>query len=122
MMSDRQKEYAEAVESGEITKLRGALVDFLSKASVRVIDKAVEGVRGWDDEEVLPTEQEKILVVKNSRLDIAIFREDIRQLERAINAGDFRKIQEELSRMCACHLGKASGYAPLPEKAVGEGS
>lgn len=26
------------------------------------------------------------------------------------------KIQEKLSHMCACHLGKASGYAALARK------
>jgi len=70
----------------------------------------------WDDEEVLPTEHKKILRVKNTRLDIARFKEDILQLERAISAGDSKKIQEKLSQMCACHLGKASGYAALARK------
>ena len=70
----------------------------------------------WDDEEALPTKHKKILMVKNTRLDIARFKEDILQLERAISAGDSRKIQEKLSHMCACHLGKASGYAALARK------
>ena len=75
----------------------------------------------WDDEEALPTKHKKILMVKNTRLDIARFKEDILQLERAISAGDSRKIQEKVSQMCSYHLGKASGYAPLPEKSVDKG-
>ena len=59
----------------------------------------------WDDEEALPTEHKKILMVKNPRVDIARFREDILQLEKAISAGDSEKMQEKLSQMCACHLG-----------------
>ena len=76
----------------------------------------------WDGEEALPTAHKKILMVKNTRLDIARFREDMLQLERAVSAGDFKKTQEKLSQMCICHLDKASGCAPLPEKAVDEGS
>ncbi len=75
----------------------------------------------WDEEESLPTEHEKILVVKNSRLDIAGFREDIRQLERVVSAGDYKKIQEKLSQMCTHHLGKPQGYVPLPEESVDKG-
>jgi len=75
----------------------------------------------WDDEEALPTKHKKILMVKNTRLDIARFKEDILQLERAISAGDSRKIQEKVSQMCSYHLGKASGHAPLPEESVDKG-
>jgi len=75
----------------------------------------------WDDEEALPTKHKKILMVKNTRLDIARFKEDILQLERAISAGDSRKIQEKVSQMCSYHLGKASGYALLPEESVDKG-
>jgi FlaA1/EpsC-like NDP-sugar epimerase len=60
----------------------------------------------WDDEEALPTEHKKILMAKNSRLDIAKFRDDILQLEKSVSAGDHKKIREKLSQMCAYHLGK----------------
>jgi len=75
----------------------------------------------WDDEEALPTEHKKILMVKNPRLDIARFKEDILQLEKAVSAGNSKKIQEKLSQMCVSHLGKAPGYVPLPEKVVDKG-
>lgn len=64
----------------------------------------------WDEEEALPTEHKKILMVKNYRLDTPRFKEDIQQLERALSAGDSKKIQEKLSQMRASHLGRAPGY------------
>ena len=70
----------------------------------------------WDDEESLPTEHEKILLVKTSGLDAARFRDDILQLERAINAGDSKKIQDKLSQMSTCHLGRPLGCKPTLEK------
>lgn len=62
-----------------------------------------------DDEKALPTEHERILVVKNSGPDIARFRDDILQLEKAVSTGSPEKIQEEFSQMCAYYLGKNSG-------------
>lgn len=59
----------------------------------------------WDHEEILPTEHKKILMAKNTSLDIAKFKEDIRRMETAINAGAPERIQEILSQMCVCHLG-----------------
>jgi len=64
-----------------------------------------------DDEKALPTEHERILVVKNSGPDIARFRKDILQLEKAVSTGSPEKIQEEFSQMCAYYLGKNSGSA-----------
>ncbi len=58
----------------------------------------------WDSEEALPTEHKKILVVKNSKLDIARFKEDILEMEKIVNAGDYGKIQDKLSEMCTNHL------------------
>ena len=75
----------------------------------------------WDDEEALPTEHRKIFMVKNTRLDIARFKEDILQLERAISTGDSKKIQKRLSQMCTRYLGKAPGFVPLPEDSIGKG-
>ena len=72
----------------------------------------------WDDEDSLTTEHKKILMVKNSRLDITRFMEDILQMEGAISAGDSRKIQEKLSQMCTYHLGKPLGYVSLPEETI----
>jgi len=65
----------------------------------------------WDDEKALPTEHKRILVVKNSGLDIARFRKDILRLEKAVSTGKSEEIQEELRQMCACYLGKDSGSA-----------
>jgi len=62
-----------------------------------------------DDEKALPTEHERILVVKNSGPDIARFRKDILQLEKAVSTGSSEKIQEEFSQMCAYYLGRDSG-------------
>jgi len=70
----------------------------------------------WDDEEALPTEHKKILVVKNTGLDSARFKEDIAQLERAVNAGNSRKIQERLSQMCTSYLGKTPGYSSFQKR------
>jgi FlaA1/EpsC-like NDP-sugar epimerase len=70
----------------------------------------------WDDEDVSPTDYEKILLVKNTRLDIDRFKEDIRQLEEAVDSGDFEPIKKRLSQMCTHHLGKPPGYLPFSEK------
>jgi FlaA1/EpsC-like NDP-sugar epimerase len=58
----------------------------------------------WDHEEIVHTEHKKILMAKNTRLDMAKFKEDIQQMETAINLGEPEKIQEILSRMCTRHL------------------
>ena len=58
----------------------------------------------WDHEEIVPTKHKKILMAKNTRLDIAKFKEDIQQMETAINLGEPDKIQEMLSRMCNHHF------------------
>jgi FlaA1/EpsC-like NDP-sugar epimerase len=71
----------------------------------------------WDDEDVSPTEHEKILAVKNTKLDIARFKDDMRQLEEAAGSGDFEQIKKVLSRMCTHHLGKSRGYMPFSKKA-----
>jgi FlaA1/EpsC-like NDP-sugar epimerase len=76
----------------------------------------------WDDEDVSPTEHEKILQVKNTRLDIARFREDIRQLEEAAGSGDLEQLRKVLSRMCTHHLGKSRGYMPFSKKGLGKGA
>ena len=62
----------------------------------------------WDNEEALTTEHKKILMVKNSRLNVARFKEDILQLEKIISSGNPEKIQEKLSQMRTTYLGKAS--------------
>ncbi len=59
----------------------------------------------WDDEDIVPTAHNKILMAKNTRLDIVQFMEDIQQMEIAIRLGEPEKVQELLSRMCAHHLG-----------------
>jgi FlaA1/EpsC-like NDP-sugar epimerase len=71
----------------------------------------------WDDEGVSPTEHEKILAVKNTKLDIARFRDDMRQLEEAAGIGDFEPIGKVVSKMCTHHLGKSRGYMPFSKKA-----
>jgi FlaA1/EpsC-like NDP-sugar epimerase len=76
----------------------------------------------WDDEEALPTEHKKILMVKNSRLDVAKFREDILQLEKSVSAGDHKRIREKLFQMCAYHLGKLPGLTGSPGGAVDKAS
>jgi FlaA1/EpsC-like NDP-sugar epimerase len=76
----------------------------------------------WDDEDVTPTEHEKILQVKNTRVDIARFREDIRQLEEAASSGDLEQLRKVLSRMCTHHLGKSRGYMPFSKKGLGKGA
>ena len=58
----------------------------------------------WNDEEALSTEHEKILVVKNARVDSAKFKKDVLEMEKIINAGDFEKVQQKLSQMCATYL------------------
>jgi FlaA1/EpsC-like NDP-sugar epimerase len=70
----------------------------------------------WDDEDVSPTKHEKILQVKNTRLDIARFREDIRQLEETAGSGDLEQLRKVLSRMCTHHMGKSRGYMPFSKK------
>lgn len=70
----------------------------------------------WDDEDVSPTEHEKILAVKNTRLDIARFKEDMQQLEAAADSGDFEQLKKVLSRMGQHHLGKSGGYPPFLKK------
>jgi FlaA1/EpsC-like NDP-sugar epimerase len=74
----------------------------------------------WDHEEALPTEHKKISMAKNTRLDIAKFKDDIRQLESFCSTGNFEKIQQKLSQICACHLGITSSDIPS-EKAVDKG-
>jgi len=54
--------------------------------------------------EIMHTEHKKILMVKNTRLDMAKFKEDVQQMEKAISLGEPERIQETLSRMCTCHL------------------
>lgn len=76
----------------------------------------------WNDEDVSPTKHEKILQVKNTRLDIARFREDIRQLEETASSGDFEQLRKVLSRMCTHHLGKSRGYTPFSKKGRGKGA
>ncbi len=76
----------------------------------------------WDDEEALATEHKKILMIKKSKLDTARFREDLLQLEKAVTAGDSKKIKEKLSQMYGSQLGKAPVDVPLPEKAVDKGA
>jgi FlaA1/EpsC-like NDP-sugar epimerase len=76
----------------------------------------------WDDEDVSPTKHEKILQVKNTRLDIARFREDIRQLEETVGSGDLEQLSKVLSRMCTHHLGKSRGYMPFSKKGPGKGA
>ena len=76
----------------------------------------------WDDEEALPTEHKKILMVKNSRLDIAKFKEDILQLEKSVSAGEHQKTREKLCQMCAYHLGKMPGLTGSPGAAVDKAS
>jgi len=75
----------------------------------------------WDDEEALPTEQKRIWMVKNPRLDVTGFTEDILELEKAISTGDSKKIEEKISQMCVSHLGKNASYAGLLEKTVDKG-
>lgn len=58
----------------------------------------------WDDEEALSTEHEKIQVVKNARVDSIKFKMDVLEMEKIINAGDFEKVQQKLSQMCATYL------------------
>jgi FlaA1/EpsC-like NDP-sugar epimerase len=85
-------------------------------SGIRPGEKLVEKLY-WDDEDVSPTEHEKILAVKNARLDTARFKEDMRQLEEAAGSGDFEPIKKVLSRMSTHHLGKPPGYLPFSEKA-----
>ena len=70
----------------------------------------------WDHEEALPTKHKKILMAKNTGLDMAKFKEDIQQMETAINAGETEKIQEMLSRMCTCHLSGTQTEKSMKEK------
>jgi len=65
----------------------------------------------WDDEEVLPTEYKKILMAKNAAPDAGRFREDILEMERIVGTGDYEKMREKLSQMCAYYPGKDSGSA-----------
>jgi FlaA1/EpsC-like NDP-sugar epimerase len=67
----------------------------------------------WDDEESLPTEHKQILLVKNARLDIARFKEDILQLEKAISTGDSKEIQDRLSTLCTSYLGTLPDHLPF---------
>jgi len=59
----------------------------------------------WDHEEIVQTKHKKILMARNTSLDIAKFKDDIKQLEKAINLGKPEKVQEILSQMYASHLG-----------------
>lgn len=59
----------------------------------------------WDHEEIVHTKHKKILMAKNTRLDMAKFKDDIKQMEKAINLGKPEKVQETLSRICTSHLG-----------------
>jgi FlaA1/EpsC-like NDP-sugar epimerase len=90
-------------------------------SGIRPGEKLVEKLY-WDDEDVSPTEHKKILQVKNTRLDIARFREDIRQLEETAGSGDLEQLRKVLSRMCTHHLGKSRGYMPFSEKGPGKGA
>ena len=76
----------------------------------------------WDDEEALPTEHDRILMVKNSRLDIAGFKKDISQLEKTVNDGDSTKIMEKLTQISTAHLGKISDFVSLAEETEDKGS
>jgi FlaA1/EpsC-like NDP-sugar epimerase len=76
----------------------------------------------WDDEDVSPTEHEKILLVKNTKLDITRFKDEIRQLEETVSSGDFEQIKKVLSRMCTHHLGKSRGHTPFSEKGGDKGA
>lgn len=59
----------------------------------------------WDYEMPLPTQHERLMMVENSGLDIPRFKEDLKQLEEAVNNGDEKKIHEVISVMCVHHLG-----------------
>jgi FlaA1/EpsC-like NDP-sugar epimerase len=74
----------------------------------------------WDGEDVSPTEHEKILLVKNTKLDTARFKEDMRQLEEAAGSGDTEQITKVVSQMGKHHLGLPGGYPPFSEKASDE--
>jgi FlaA1/EpsC-like NDP-sugar epimerase len=65
-----------------------------------------------DSEEALPTEHRKILLVKSPRLDIARFKDDIRQLEKAVSNGDSKKIERIIAQMRVSHLNKGPSQAP----------
>jgi FlaA1/EpsC-like NDP-sugar epimerase len=58
----------------------------------------------WGHEEIAYTKHKKILIAKNTRLDIAKFKKDIQQMEKAISSGETEKTQEILARMCTRHL------------------
>lgn len=70
----------------------------------------------WDYEEVVPTEYEKILRVKSTGLDIAKLKEDIRQLETAVNACDSGGIMEKLSRTYGFQMDKTQANEYRTEK------
>jgi FlaA1/EpsC-like NDP-sugar epimerase len=58
----------------------------------------------WDHEDILHTEHKKILMAKNTTLDMAKFKDDIQQMEKAINLGEPEKVRQMLSRMYTHHL------------------
>jgi FlaA1/EpsC-like NDP-sugar epimerase len=70
----------------------------------------------WDHEEIVHTKHKKILMAKNTRLDMAKFKDDIKQMEKAINLGKPEKIQELLSRICTSHLSGTQAEKSLNRK------
>jgi FlaA1/EpsC-like NDP-sugar epimerase len=75
----------------------------------------------WDDEQPLATAHKKILRVKNTGFDIARFKEDILQLERAVSAGDAKQIQEKLSQMYGFPPSSPAADTPPTEKTLDKG-
>jgi FlaA1/EpsC-like NDP-sugar epimerase len=58
----------------------------------------------WDYEDKLPTEHEKIVVVRNTGLDKAKLLRDLEELEHAARDINIDRMKEILARMCTDHL------------------
>ncbi|MFC1870784.1 polysaccharide biosynthesis protein [Chloroflexota bacterium] len=72
----------------------------------------------WNHEQTEYTKHEKILLVKHTSLDFERVRDDVSELESAVNTGDSKKILEKITQMYGFQPDQALNNTPKPEETI----